>query len=187
MTQVAVELQLAEGHVKQSVFEGLFVHVLKVAPGSAFARDLSAVGFDVAHQALTYPTPVLKASLEVAARHVLPGRPLEEAQRELGRRFVEGFLQTFAGKALGLLLPVFGPEGIIKRMPKFFSMGTVGSEMTVYQESPQCWRFELRDRHPLTDFDAGIIEAALTRVGVQPDVTVHERGAQHFALLLRWK
>ncbi|MBF5045024.1 DUF2378 family protein [Aggregicoccus sp. 17bor-14] len=187
MTQAAVELQLPEGHVKQSVFEGLFVHVLKVQPGSPFARDLKAVGFDLAHQEVSYPTPVLKAVLEVAARHVLPGRPLEEAQRELGRRFLEGFLQTLAGKALGLLLPVFGPEGIIKRLPRFFSMGTVGSEMTVYPDSPQCWRFELRDRHPLADFDAGIIEAALLRVGVQPDITVHARGAQHFALLLRWK
>ena len=82
---------------------------------------------------------------------------------------------------------MFGPEGVIKRLPRFFSMGTEGSEMTVYPDGERRWRFELRDRNPLPDFDAGIIEAALLRMGVQPEVTVIERGPQHFALHLRWR
>ena len=39
---------------------------------------------------------------------------------------------------------------------------------------------------PLCEFDAGIIEEALRRCDVEPQVTVVERGPEHFLLRLHW-
>ena len=178
--------QPAVGLVKSNVFEGLFVHMVRVRPGTPFAGALREVGYDVAHPQSAYPTPVLQACLHVAARQLLPGKPLAEAQWELGRRFVDGFFKTLAGRTLGLLMPVFGAEGTVKQLPRFFSMGNTGSLITVKPEAEHVWHFELRDRVPLCDFDAGIIEQGLRRAGVEPQVTVVERGPEHFVLRLSW-
>lgn len=184
--QAAAVPELAEGRIKGSVFEGLFVNVLHVPAGSAFARALCEVGYDLAHPVHDYPTTVLQAALEVAAHHALPHLSVHEAQRELGKRFIEGFFKTLAGRALGLLVPVLGPEGIMRQSPRFFGQSTQGTTVTVQEEAPRRWRFELRDAHPLCDFDAGIMEAALERAGVKPTVRVRERAAQHFVLDLAW-
>ena len=183
---MAASSGLSDGLVKHSVFEGLFVHMVQVRPGTRFAATLLQAGYDVARPQSVYPTSVLQAVLVAAARELLPGRPLPEAQWELGRRFVEGFFQTLAGRTLVLLLPVFGVEGVIKQLPRFFRMGNDGSVITVSPRGERTWHFELRDRLPLCEFDAGIIEEAMRRCGVAPQVTVVERGPEHFVLRLHW-
>ena len=175
-----------ESTVQQSVFEGMFVNVLEARAGTPLAESLRGAGFDVARQEARYPGRVWKASLEAACREVSPGLPEHTAMQGLGARFLEGFLQTLAGRAVALLLPVFGPEGIMKRLPRFFTMGSQGTEVVAHEEAPRTWRVELRDLHPLPDFDAGIILAALQRAGVQAEVTVAERGAERAVLHVRW-
>ena len=110
----------------------------------------------------------------------------EEGMRQLGVRFLEGFFQTMAGRAVSLLAPMLGPEGVLKRMPRFFTMGSPGTEVTMHEEGKRAWRMEQLDRHPLPDFAAGLITAALLRAGVAPQVTVGERGAERFVLHVTW-
>ena len=183
---MAETAELSAGFIKQSVFEGLFVHMVHVQPGTPFAAALQQAGYDVAHPRSNYPSSVLQAVLAVAGRELFPGKPLPEAQWAVGRRFVEGFFKTLAGRTVALLLPVFGAEGLVKQLPRFFLTGNSSSVITVTREGERSWRFELRDRFPSCEFAGGIIEELMRRAGLEPQVTVVERGAGHFVLRLRW-
>lgn len=175
-----------ESVVKQSVFEGLFVHALKVPRGGPFAAALREVGYDLARQEPGYPAWVWKQAVAVACRHAYPALPVEHAQRELGRRFIEGFLQTLAGRALGVLLPVFGPESVVQRLPRFITMGVPAARVDVRQEGPSVWRVEVNVPWALADFDAGLIEGGVRRTGTAVDADVLERADHRYVLRLRW-
>jgi uncharacterized protein (TIGR02265 family) len=175
-----------ESTIQQSLFEGLFVHSLGAKPGTPLAEALRRAGYDLTRQEASYPRHVWKASLEAAAREVYPHLTLEEGMRDLGVRFLEGFFQTMAGRAVSLLAPMLGPEGVLKRMPRFFTMGSPGTEVTVHEEGKRAWRMEQLDRHPLPDFAAGLMTAALQRAGVAPQVRVGERGPERFVLHVTW-
>ena len=183
---MATTPDLSAGLIKNSVFEGLFVHMVKVRPGTPFASALLQAGYDVSRPQASYPSSVLRSALAVAGRELFPGRPPAEGEWEVGRRFVEGFFGTLAGRTVALVLPVFSAEALIKQLPRFFLTGNSGSVITVSPESERTWRFELRDPSPSCEFAGGIIEELMRRGGLQPQVTVVERGAGHFVLRLKW-
>lgn len=175
-----------ESTVQQSLFEGLFVHSLGAKPGTPLGEALRRAGYDLSRQEASYPRSVWKAALEAAAREAYPHLAPEAALRDLGVRFLEGFFQTMAGRAVALLAPMLGPEGVLKRMPRFFTMGSQGTELAVHEEGKRAWRLEVQDRHPVPDFTAGVIIASLLRAGVEPQVSVGERGPERFVLHATW-
>lgn len=176
----------AEGVVRQSVFEGMFVHVLKVPPDGSLADALRGVGFDLRRQQPDYPSRVWKEAMAIACRDQHPKLPREEAMRKLGRSFIEGFLLTLAGRALGVILPMLGPEAAIRRLPRFLTMGAPGMQVSVTEQAPQDWRIAVQVPFALADFDAGLIEAGLGRTGAGVQVTVMERNDDRYLLAARW-
>ncbi len=172
--------------VKQSVFEGLFVHVLEVPPGSALADALRRVGFDLRRQEAEYSGAIWKEALDVTCRQLHPALSLEEAKRSLGGRFIEGFLRTVAGRALGVVLPLAGPEGALRRLPRFLSMGAPAMQVTTHEEQPRSWRVEVDVPWAQADFDAGLIEAGLKRTGAAMQVNVLERAEHRYVLRASW-
>lgn len=174
------------GYIKHSVLEGLFKHMVPVQPGTPFAAALRDVGYDVTRPEPVYSSAVLQGVLAVAGRELFPDRTPSQAQWEVGRRFVSGFFQTLAGRTVGVVLPVFGAEGLIKQLPRFFLTGNSSSVITVSPQGERTWHFELRDPYPSVEFAAGIIEAVMRRGGLEPRVTVVVREADRFVLELRW-
>ena len=172
--------------VKQSVFEGLFVHVLKVPPDGPFADALRRVGYDLHRQEGEYPGLVWKEAVAVACQQVHPQLPPEEAQRALGVRFIEGFLQTLAGRALGVVLPMLGAEGALRRLQRFMAMGVPALRVLAHEDAPRSWRVEVQVPWALADFDAGLIEAGVQRTGVPVRVGVLERTQDRYLLQVRW-
>lgn len=176
----------AESVVRQSVFEGLFVHVLKVPPNGSLADSLRGVGFDLRRQQPEYSGKIWKEAVAIARRDQHPRLPREEAMRKLGRSFIEGFLLTLAGRALGIMLPLIGPEAALRRLQRFMSMGVPRLQLTVTEVKPQDWRIEVQVPWALADFDAGLIEAGLGRTGAAVQVTVMERNDDRYLLAARW-
>jgi uncharacterized protein (TIGR02265 family) len=181
----ALLTERSESVVQHSVFEGLFVHALH--PCDAFAEELRRAGYDLRHREPAYPGRVFAACLQVACRQVHPTLPEPFAMRLLGERFLEGFLQTLTGRLVAPALTGLGPAGVLKRLPRFISLGTSATRVAVHQEGAQSWRVELWGRHPLPDFQAGLITHVLERTGVCPGVAVVTRSEDGFVLRVRWE
>lgn len=161
---------LEESTIAQSVFEGLFVHVLH--PTGQFAEDLRRTGFDLTKQEPTYPARVWKECLAVAAQHEYPGAPREQALQNLGRRFVAGYFQTIIGRVAAVLLPVLGPRGLVRRLPKFFKSGSPGSIVEITEVAPTHFRVRIQNRHGNPEFNSGIVLGMLEEAGVKGVVTM---------------
>ena len=172
--------------VEYSLFEGLFARALELTP--AMRADLRAVGFDPDKPQATYPGVVWIKSLEVALRHVFPQLPREEGLRQLGWKVIDGFLDTIAGRVVGVALPFLGMEGIIKRLPRYWDMvrKAQGAEMRTEQVAERDWRVVSNSRAELPDYSAGLIQRVLSRLkdGVRVDVESRTNG---YALRIRWE
>jgi uncharacterized protein (TIGR02265 family) len=184
MSHVAQSAAPQETYVQQSIFEGLFVKMLK--PTGAFAEDLLRAGYDLKRQERIYPESVFKACVRIACRHVYPGMEEGAAMRLLGRRFIEGFFDTIAGRIVAVSLPVLGPVGLIRRLPRLWAMGTKGIKAEVREVTARQWLIEVHSRNAMGDFDAGFVSYLLERMGVDPKVEVTERREEYTVLSVSW-
>ena len=174
------------GYIKRSVLEGLFKHMVLVTPGTPFAAALHEAGYDITRPEPFYSSSVLQGVLAVAGRELFPDHKPPQAQWAVGRLFVSGYFKTLTGRTVAALLPVFGTEGLIKQLPRFFLTGNGSSVITVSPQGERTWHFELRDPYPSAEFAGGIIEEVLLRSGIKPQVTVAVREPERFVLQLCW-
>lgn len=107
-----------------SVFEGLFAKLLK--PEGAFKADLRAAGYDPDNPRLRYPTSILVECLDVAARHVYPELPRQQALRMLGRRFADRYMTTILGRVTRKLVLALGVDKFLMQMPKIVTLSSTG-------------------------------------------------------------
>ena len=184
MSAAVTSLPPASPRVAGSMFEGLFVRALPPEP--AFHADLKAVGVDVERLLPQYPMRVWLEALAVARRHYFPGHTQQQADRLLGRLFVQGFLDTLAGRVAGALLPMVGPARMLDRAERNISIGRPDIRVTVQVvgETERLLLFE--DAAPLPDFAAGSIAVGLERARAQAEVTVEDRQATSYVLRVRW-
>ncbi|HZA14545.1 MAG TPA: DUF2378 family protein [Myxococcaceae bacterium] len=181
-----ISVATAPAHVEEttdnSAFEGLFQRALN--PQGAFADELRAAGYDLRRPSPKYPTRVWRACLEVALRHVHPGKPPHEGIRLLGHAFIQGFFHTIVGKLVSVALPLLGPDRIAAKFPKYWEATRPGVKIDVIVDNPHRHRLLFRDPHPMPDFVAGIIEAALQRAGRPVQVEVGSRAPISFEIIV---
>jgi uncharacterized protein (TIGR02265 family) len=172
----------AEETTDNAAFEGLFQRALK--PEGAFAEQLRVAGYDLSKPLTRYPTRVWRACLEVARRHVHPSKSPEEGMRLLGHAFIAGFFDTIIGKLVAVALPLLGPERLIQKFPKYWEATRPGVTIETMVDSPTRHRLLFRDPHPMPDFVAGIIQAALERAGKNIRVDVGTRTVAGFEIIV---
>jgi len=171
-----------------SAFEGMFARALK--PTGQFLEELKAVGYDPAKPQIRYPSSVWSASLEVARRHCFASLARDEGMRALGRRFVEGWFETIAGRFMAAAMPLVGTAGVINRLPRYWATVRKDTKVEVHREDERRWRIVYRDAHLNPEFCAGIIQAAGKHTksthDVQLDVKIPVRTAEGFELLVTY-
>ncbi|WP_375756497.1 DUF2378 family protein [Corallococcus exercitus] len=121
----------------QSV-EALFVRAL----GPYLTRDgrqkLKAAGLNLSEPLRPhYSLEQWRAFLDVAARDVFPGQPLETAYLELGARYLKGFQQTSVGRASMQLVTHLGPRKTLERVPYNLRAGNNFNEVRVEELSTE--------------------------------------------------
>jgi len=169
---------VSTGTTDNSVFEGLFSKLLQ--PQGAFKADLRAAGYDVDNPEIRYPTSVLLACLDVAARHVHPELSREEAHRQLGRRFSNRYLTTILGRIIRTLIFALGVDKFIMQMPKIVALSTtaLGAEVKKLP-TPGEYLIVFRGESQSPDFIAGAFEGGAQDVSVfklKAEVTRREPG-----------
>jgi len=180
----AVAAPSASPRVAGSMFAGLFVRALPPEP--AFHADLKAVGVDVEKLLPQYPIKVWFEAMAVARRHYFSEQTQQQADWQMGRLFVQGFLDTLAGRVAGALLPMLGPARMLDRAERNISMGRPDIRVTVQVvgETERLLLFE--NTEPRPEFTAGSIEVGLERARARAKVTVEDRQATSYVLRVRW-
>jgi uncharacterized protein (TIGR02265 family) len=169
-----------------SFFVGLFEKGLRVQAGP-LADALLEVGYDIHRPKGEYPITVWNDALRVTWKHLWPEKSYEQAYRDFGRRFFDGFAQTMVGAVLAVGLPVLGPERFLRRLPQYMKVDTYSYRVETREEAPRHWLLVFRnDPDAKPDFIAGLVEASLLRIGVQATVDVTFREPTHFDLTVRW-
>ena len=186
MSELNIDPQgLPPSVIQQSAFEGLFHNAL--APDAALAAALKQAGYDLAAPEPHYGGKVFQDCLRLAGRHEYPQEKPEEAERQLGKRFLDGFFRTIVGRMIGAVLPLVGTAGTLKRLPRFYKAGSAGTVVTAEPQGERQWRVTMRDRVMNTAFNLGLLEAALERTGARPMVTIAAQSPFGADYEVRWE
>jgi uncharacterized protein (TIGR02265 family) len=171
--------------VPVSVMEGLFVRGLKAE--GRLAERLLSLGYDLKKPEVHYSVLTYQRCVNAARQEVFGHLSDEEAHRLLGRKMMEGFLETLLGKVVGVAMPMIGPAHVVDRIPRYCAM--MGRPDMVPQITPagdKARRIAFKDTYNRPEFLAGAIEAGMERTHVRPTVTVEERTPEGYRLFLRW-
>lgn len=171
--------------VPASVFEGLFVRGLKAE--GRLAQELEALGYHMKKPEMDYPIALWQRAVALARQEVHAGLGEEEAYRQLGRKLAMGFAETLIGRVAAVALPMIGPTRALERVPRYLAMmGRPDIEVTLTPVGERGRRIYLTDRYNRPDLMAGGLERMLELTSVQPRITVEERSAEGYRLLIRW-
>jgi uncharacterized protein (TIGR02265 family) len=168
-----------------SFFVALFTHGLRVQ--GPLADALLEAGFDAHRPKGEYPIEVWNEAMRLAWQHLCPQKSQEQAYREFGKRFFDGFSQTLVGSVLAVGLPVLGPERFLRRLPQYMKVDTYSYRVEAREVAPRHWLLVFRnDPDAKPDFIAGLVESSLLRIGTQATVDVTLREPTNFDITVRW-
>ena len=177
----------AEKVVFEQTIEGLFVRALgpQLTPG--FKQRLAAIGLDVdARLRPAYPFDVWMKSLEIAASELYPTQPTTEAMFKVGTHLIDGYKETFLGRAVLGMIRVLGPRRMLMRATQNFRSGNNYTESRVTDVDPHTLELWMNEVGPYPTFTAGIIHAALAATGVTPKVVVKDHDGHACTFVCSW-
>lgn len=122
----------------------------------------------------------------VARRH---HPQLSEARglHEVGKAVFEGYRKTLMGKLALSALSLMGPERLVKKIPEILRRNTNFGERHVEQRGPNHYVIVSRGVPLPGDYYAGVLDAAMHAVGVEPQLLRWEQTAPEDTLHeVRW-
>jgi uncharacterized protein (TIGR02265 family) len=182
---------MAEPHlIFNHTLEGL---VLRGLPGGAspeLKAKLRAIGVDLDKPLLpAYSRETWARCIELAAEAAYPGEPHEQAWQKLGERMVEGYQETFIGRAMFATLRLLGPRRMLARSQKNFRSGNNYSEVRTTDVSPNqmdVWMNEVQD--VLRHFSLGLLLAGMRAAGTQgASVVILQKDAHGVTFRASWR
>lgn len=183
---------MADGaaHQQQVVFEqtmeGLLRAVRPRLTQKCKAR-LREAGLNVDAALLpAYPFEVWMKCLLASAEETWPGATREQALFHLGEAFIEGYRETFLGRAVLGLIRVLGPRRAIHRATRNFRSGNNYTEARVTELGPACLELWMNEVGPYPTFTQGLVEAALRASGVVPKVEIKDHDGHACTYRCTW-
>jgi uncharacterized protein (TIGR02265 family) len=179
-------------------FESLVARALTPMPPGAVEK-LKAVGFDPTRPVqAAYPAEVWMETLRVVAEMLYPGEPAEQAHRNVGRLYMEGFARTLVGKAIFGLGSTIGTRRMLPRMTRNFRTANNYIDTELEELGEGDWRMTiiphaetgpaLRARAKLSAaFIQGMMQAIFEQQGHEPDVSVERFDPERGVSVLRLK
>lgn len=169
--------------------EGLFLKGLGPRVTPQLHTQLKAVGLDLGRALLpAYPRTVWNAAIPLAAAHVWPDLDVADAHVLLGRAIIDGFKETFLGKALAGMAKVLGPMRTLARMRSNLRTGGNYNEVTLTAEGPSLVRFWINEPYLHPGYVQGLLQGTLEISGARnPTVDVLSVDAQGAHYRVRWE
>lgn len=166
------------------VFEAMFLRGL-VCPAD-LRQALSGVGVELDELDARYPSVTWIAAIDLARGYLAgPGESAEAVERRLGRALFEGSLSTLPGRLLAAALPHMRARALLARTSMYVRMGR--DDLTVeFDELGELVRLGVHDpASARPSVFAGMVEAALDRLGEPYTLEVHSLDEWRFELRVR--
>lgn len=106
------------------------------APDAALRQRLGALGVDLDRLDGAYPSSQWAGAVKLFREARYPELEEKAGLRRLGYDFAKAFGQTVSGALLLATLPLFGPENLLNRWPRFVRMGRTDVVLTVTSAGP---------------------------------------------------
>lgn len=160
-------MTVEEPLVFSQTFEGLFDKALRNRMTPGLRDGLRALGVDVHALKPAYPVPTWTAAIELAAREIYPQLSTEAATWKLGEDFIQGYAETFIGRAMFGVLKVIGPKKALARMGRNFRSGNNYLETRFTENGPTDVELWFSEVHRQPGFNGGIVLGGGRLIGAQ--------------------
>ena len=156
----------AEQVVFEQTIEGLFVRGLHNKISPRCRTRLKEAGLDLDRKLLpAYPFTTWMGCLKIAGEEVFAAAPPQEAQFRLGELMIDGYKETFLGRAVLGMIRVLGPRRTLLRSTQNFRSGNNYTESKIVEKSPTHIELWMNEVGAYPDFTAGIVFAAIRAAG----------------------
>jgi len=173
--------------VFEQTIEGLFVRAVGSRMTPRLKQRLREAGVDLDRKLLpAYPFGVWMQSLKVGSEELFPGQPPDVAQFQLGELFIEGYRETFLGRAVLGMIRVLGPRRTLRRSTQNFRSGNNYTETKLTEVDETCSELWMNEVGPYPSFTAGIIHGALVACGVTPTVEMRDHDGHACTYRISW-
>lgn len=179
-------METGEQVVFEQTMEGLLRAVRPRMSQTCKARLLAA-GLNVDAALLpAYPFEVWMKCLIAAAEETWPHESRDKALFKVGEAFIEGYRETFLGRAVLGVIRVLGPRRAIHRATRNFRSGNNYTEAKITELSPTCLELWMNEVGPYPSFTQGLVEAALRASGVTPKVEIKHHDGHACTYVCTW-
>lgn len=159
---------MAEQVVFEQTIEGMFVRGLGGRLSPRARERLKAIGVDLGRPLLpAYPFDTWMKSLKIAAEEVFASHSQDEAMFKLGELLIDGYRETFLGRAVLGFVRVLGPRRTLGRSTQNFRSGNNYTETKVTDLTPTCAELWMNEVGPYPTFTQGILTAAMRASGAE--------------------
>jgi uncharacterized protein (TIGR02265 family) len=186
----------SEPVIFNTVIEGARKAYGRVLTPELFAK-LRAVGMDFEAPNPAYPIETFLIALQLIADALAPGRSFEDQHRQIGRDFMQGYMQTAIGFAMLSMAKVVGPRRTLLRFGR--NLKTTGNYVeTVVHELgdreveivtsviPEFHKHITPRWRAIAQYRVGIIEAALDILKADATVTLTEPTPAETHFRVKW-
>lgn len=132
---------------------------------------LAGFGVSRSHRLPAYELEIWSRVVEYLAHEVYPLQAAPSAEYQLGRDFIDHYVETFVGRALFALLRLLGTKRIVQRLARSFRTGTNYTEIEIRDETETGCRLAFNVVEPRAKFTQGVLARGLEVAGI-PGVTV---------------
>lgn len=178
---------MSEKLVFEQTIEGLFVRSLGPRITPALKKQLKAAGLDLDARLLpAYAFDVWMKVLELTARALYPDKPIEDAMLAVGEAFVDGFMETFLGRAVLGMTKVVGPTRTLKRATQTFRSGNNYTETKLTQIDDNTFDLWMNEVGQWPTFTAGILKGGL-RAAEGLNIELRDHDGHACTYRISWK
>lgn len=173
--------------VFEQTIEGLFLRGLGSRVTPALKGQLKAAGLDLDQKLLpAYPFAVWMKTLELTAAALYPGEPLERAMFQVGEAFLDGYRETFLGRAVLGMMRVLGPRRTLLRATQNFRSGNNYTETRITEVGAAVIDLWMNEVGPYPTFTSGVIHAGLVVAGATPRVDIRDHDGHACTFRVSW-
>ena len=168
--------------------ESLFLRALDGRVDASCRAALREAGIDLDEPVLAaYPAEVFHRGVAIASAAVEPGRPPDEAQFEVGRAHIDGFVGTYPGRMMLALARQLEPRTILDYTATFIRLGNNYTESRTRALGERRVELWLNHVDGVPHWYRGIVQRGLELSGVRGVAVSHAGGDEAATFVISWE